>query len=102
LFGGLQEAIWSEMKTGSEINSFRRPLQREYLRRMMNLVLRPTPGAPEDAATMARYNLTQLRGGIQRALLNGARMGVATRAHLQESLARIDETLKAQQQRVLN
>jgi hypothetical protein len=102
MFGGLQEAIWSELKAGSEINSFRRPLQREYLRRMMNLVLRPSPGASEDAATMARYNLIQLRGRIQQALLTGSRTSVATRAHLQESLARIDESLKAQQQRVVN
>ncbi|HSB08815.1 MAG TPA: zinc-dependent metalloprotease [Blastocatellia bacterium] len=102
LFQGLQEAIWSEVKTGAEINSFRRPLQREHLRRMTGLVLRPTPGAPEDAATLARYTLTQLRGRIQQSLVAGAKMSVATRAHLQESLARIDEALKAQQQRVVN
>jgi hypothetical protein len=102
MFTGVQEAIWSELKTGSDINSFRRPLQREYLRRLTGMVLRPTPGAAEEAATLARYNLTQLRGRIQQALVAGARTNTATKAHLQESLARVDEALKAQQQRVVN
>ncbi len=51
---------------------------------------------------MARYNLTQMRGRIQQSLAGGTKLGVVTRAHLQESIARIDEALKAQQQRVLN
>ncbi|HXG93741.1 MAG TPA: hypothetical protein VNN73_15460 [Blastocatellia bacterium] len=65
-------------------------------------MLRPNPATPEDAATMARYNLTQMRGRIQQSLAGGTKLGVVTRAHLQESIARIDEALKAQQQRVLN
>ncbi len=51
---------------------------------------------------MARYNLTQMRGRIQQSLAGGTKLDVVTRAHLQESIARIDEALKAQQQRVLN
>lgn len=104
LFQGLQSSIWSELKSprGAEINSFRRALQREHLKRLSNLVLRPAPNVPEDASTLARYTLTQLRSQMQQALAASAGQNVATRAHLQESLARIDETLKAQQQRVIN
>jgi hypothetical protein len=102
LYAGLQEAIWSELKAGGEINSFRRALQREHLRMLANLVLRPNAATPEDAATMARYNLTQIRAQIQQGLARPAATNLATRAHLQESLARIDEALKAQQQRVVN
>ena len=106
LFQGLHEAIWSELKASSghaEINSFRRDLQREHLKRLTRLVLRPAPNTPEDATTLARYSLTQLHTEVQRALARGAASStVTTRAHLQETLARIDETLKAQQQRVVN
>ena len=77
-------------------------MQREHLKRLSNLVLRPAPNVPEDASTLARYTLTQLRAQMQQSLAGAAGQNVATRAHLQESLARIDETLKAQQQRVIN
>jgi hypothetical protein len=104
LFEGVQEAVWSELKPGATgtINSFRRAVQREHLKRQCNLVLRPNPAMPEDAATLARYGLTQLRGRIQQALGSGPAMNTTTRAHLQESAARIDETLRAQQQRMVN
>ncbi len=104
MFDGVQDAVWSELKPGAtgQINSFRRAVQREHLKRLAILVLRPNPTTPEDAATLARYNLTQLRGRIQQALGNGATMNTATRAHMQESAARIDETLRAQQQRMVN
>ena len=105
MFEGVQEAVWSELKPGAPagtINSFRRAAQREHLRRLINLVLRPNPATPEDAATLARYNLTQIRGRIQQALGSGPAMNTTTRAHLQESAARIDEALRAQQQRMVN
>jgi hypothetical protein len=65
-------------------------------------LLRPNPATPEDAATLARYNLTQIRGRIQQALGSDPAMNTTTRAHLQESAARIDEALRAQQQRMVN
>ena len=106
LFQGLQDSIWSELKAPGgavEVNSFRRNLQREHLKRLQRLVLRQDPVTPEDASTLARYNLTQMRAQIKQALLvGGKRMNTMTRAHLQETAARIDETLNAQQQRVVN
>ena len=44
----------------------------------------------------------QIRGRIQHALGSGPAMNTTTRAHLQESAARIDEALRAQQQRLVN
>jgi uncharacterized protein DUF4953/uncharacterized protein DUF5117/uncharacterized protein DUF5118 len=104
LFEGMQEAIWSDLKPGAagQMNSFRRAVQREHLKRLTRLVLRVDNNTPEDASTLARYNLTQLRGRIQQALANGKTTNTTTRAHLLESVARIDETLKAQQQRIVN
>ncbi|MCI0363914.1 MAG: zinc-dependent metalloprotease, partial [Phycisphaerales bacterium] len=34
LFQGLQDEVWSEAKTGRPVNSFRRALQREHIKRM--------------------------------------------------------------------
>src|SRR5881397_1701714 len=71
--------------------------------RLIRLVLRPEAGTPEDATTLARYSLTQLRQKAQGIVAaNDAQLGTATLAHLQETLARIDETLKAQLQRTVN
>jgi hypothetical protein len=62
--------------------------------------LRTQPELPEDARTMARLSLgglrTQLRGALARPAV---KMQVETRAHLQESLARIDEVLAAKAER---
>ncbi|MBZ5553453.1 MAG: hypothetical protein LAO21_12085 [Acidobacteriia bacterium] len=53
--------------------------------------------APEDARTMSRQSLVSLRGQLQAALAK--KMSVETRAHLTESIARIDEAVKANIQR---
>jgi hypothetical protein len=100
LFNTLQDAIWAETKGAADapinINSYRRSLQREHLRRMIAMVVRDG-AAPEDARTMARYDLVSLREQLQGAL---ARKGsLEARAHLSESIARIDEALKANIQR---
>jgi hypothetical protein len=103
LFSGLQDSIWEETKgpgAALRINSYRRSLQREHLSRMTAMVLRTQPDLPEDARTMARLSLTTLRGRIRGALARpAAKMPVETKAHLQESLARIDEVLSAGAQR---
>jgi hypothetical protein len=97
LFGGLQDEIWSELKAGKAVNSYRRSLQREHLKRMTNLLLRDG-AAPEDARTLARYTLTQLQAQVRAASANAA-LPVETRAHYSESAARIEESLRAQAQR---
>lgn len=102
LFEEVYAMVWSEVTkpVPTNVDSFRRNLQREHLRRLQQLVLRPQPGTPEDAATLARYDLTRLGGQISKVLSSPAsKLDVMTRAHLQETAARIKETLAAQQQR---
>jgi hypothetical protein len=102
LFNEIQDSIWAELKTPGqsvEINSYRRSLQRAHLRKLVAIALR-TDSVPEDAQTMARENLTALRGQIRSAAGKpGLKMSLETRAHLNESLTRIDDTLKANMQR---
>jgi len=102
LFTELQDSIWAETKapgTTLNIDSYRRTLQREHLRKLTNMVLHATP-VPEDAQTFARQNLVTLRTQLQAAVSKpGLKMTPETRAHLTESVSRIDDALKANMQR---
>lgn len=102
LFTGIQDSVWAETKAPGDalnINSYRRSLQRAHLRKMVGMVLRDS-GVPEDAQTLSRQGLIALRSQLQRTLSKPSiKMNVETRAHLSESVARIDEALKANMQR---
>jgi len=119
LFQGLHTAIWSELESGgTKISSLRRNLQREHLKQLIRLVLRPapppspplgifmlpvppTPFPPEDATTLARANLLRLQAKIRQALVSGRVTDPTTKAHLEETQARITSTLQAQVQKPL-
>lgn len=96
VYGTLQGAIFSELKTGAEIDRMRRSLQREYLKRLQGQLNRSTNGATAyaDAFSMARFHATQLANELRVA---SARPGlsVETRAHLAESLDLLNSMLKA-------
>jgi hypothetical protein len=94
MFSEVRGAIWSELETAAEIDSFRRSLQRAHLGKLMGLVVDPAPGAPEDAATLARADLRALDAGIERAMTR-TDLDAVTRAHLDETAARIDAALAA-------
>jgi hypothetical protein len=102
LFTEIQDSIWAETKSSApslNINSYRRSLQREHLRRMIGMVLRDA-AMPEDARTLARQSLVTLRGQLQRTVARpGLNTSLEVRAHLAESIARIDEALKSNMQR---
>lgn len=102
LFSELQDSIWAETKAPGDslnISSYRRSLQRAHLRKLVGMVLRDS-GVPEDAETLSRQGLMSLRSQLQGALSKpGIKMSVETRAHLSESVARIDDALKANMQR---
>jgi hypothetical protein len=63
---------------------------------MIALVVREG-AAPEDARRLARHSLTLLRTRLRSAAANAG--PVETRAHLNESIARIGEALAANLQR---
>jgi hypothetical protein len=102
LFTELQDSIWAETKapgTSLNIDSYRRSLQRAHLRRLIVLTLHDTD-APEDAQMLARQDLIALHGQLQTAVNKaGLEMTLETRAHLNESISRIDDALKANMQR---
>ncbi len=114
LFNGLNATIWSELDAGaSEVTSLRRNLQREQLKQLIRLALRqpapaagpgllgpgvaapPPPLPPEDATTLARASLVRIQGKVRTALAGKAVTDATTRAHLQETDARIGAALAA-------
>ncbi len=106
MFASIRKAIWSEVDRGSGIDSFRRNLQRRHLQTLVTLAVGADPKVPEDARTLARADLLALRGGIDRVAGGRGRPAAAgmdevTRAHLDETRARIVAALEAGLQRSL-
>ena len=116
MFSGVTGAIWSELDTpAGQITSLRRNLQREHTKVLIRLALRqaaPAPAAPasafgpppvaappmppEDATTLARASLLRIQGKARKALGSEALTDATTRAHLQETDARVSAALAAQ------
>lgn len=90
----LTDAVWSELAAGRDIDSLRRNLQREHLRRTATALLRPTPSAATDVRPAHRAEALRLQAQLARAARNG-RLNAATRAHVAESLATLREALAA-------
>src|SRR5205814_10673339 len=101
LFNGLDHAIWSELDSGAtKISSLRRNLQREHLKQLIRLTLRPGQSAvPEDATTLARASLRSLQIRIHDLLSAGKTKDSTSNAHLQLSDDSITSALQAQMQK---
>ncbi|NKB66920.1 MAG: DUF5117 domain-containing protein [Candidatus Latescibacteria bacterium] len=100
LFAGLRQAIWAELDGGGHIDSFRRNLQRAHLQKLLGLLLKPAAGTPEDARSLGRADLRVLVEQIGRRLEGGG-LDAYSRAHLEETQARIEAGLQAGLERSL-
>ncbi len=94
LYATLHDAVFSELKSGEDIALIRRNLQREYVSRVVLVMIRPAPTMPADARALLRADAVRLRAEMA-AAQNRPRASVETRAHLAESMAALDEALKA-------
>jgi len=94
VYGTLQGSIWSELKSGAEIDPLRRNLQREHLRRVQATLLRSATPLPPDALSVLRLQATRLQADLH---IAAARPGLSieTQAHLEDSLAGLSEALRA-------
>ena len=94
----LGSAVWSELKggarAGGEIDSLRRNLQREHLKRLAGGLLRPASGVAADVRAVHRVAAQQLEAELRAALAQPGWSAMA-RAHLAESQATLAEALKA-------
>jgi hypothetical protein len=98
VYDSLQDAIWSEAKTGQETSLIRRNLQREQLRRMTDVLVKPAGPWPADARSIMRENARQLAGMLEKALAKPG-LSKTTRAHYADALDALNVTLKASVQR---
>ncbi len=97
LFDTLQTAIWGEVLTPPDrltLSSLRRALQREHMNALTKMVLRKAD-VPDDAQTVARYQLKQLQAAIGKAERKVNRQDIYTLAHLEEAQDRIRKALDA-------
>jgi hypothetical protein len=93
----LQNAIWSELRTGGDITTMRRNLQREHIKRIGNTLTRPATNSPADVRSLMRDGAVQLQAQIRAAMAKP--MSKEAKAHLGESLSTLTEALKASLQR---
>ena len=98
VYDALQEAIWSEAKTGQETSLIRRNLQREQLRRMTDVLVKPSGPWPADARSILRDNARQLSVLLNKTLAKPG-LSKTTRAHYADSLDTLNASLKASMQR---
>lgn len=95
MFRSLTGAVWTELGSGGNARSaspVRRNLQRLYTDRLTDLTL--SESAPGDASALARLELSELSRRLGRALA-GSGVDRVTRAHFEETRARVDRTLDA-------
>ncbi|MER3478135.1 MAG: peptidase M43, partial [Leptolyngbya sp. ERB_1_2] len=100
LFDSLQSSIWGDVikpQDNLKLSGLRRALQRQYMEAMISMLLRQAD-VPEDASTVARYELKQLQKSIDRAMGRVNEKEVYTKAHLEEARDRISKALEAQLQ----
>ena len=94
VYGTVQGAVWSELKSGGEIDRLRRNLQREHLKRVQVMLTRGSPTLPPDALSLARLNAVALQADLRRAAQRSG-LSAETRAHLQDSLNALTQALQA-------
>lgn len=93
LYGTLQSAIWSELKTGKAISGMRRNLQREHLKRIEFILLHPTAQTPADACSLQRAYAQELLRDLRAAIPKAGSREV--KAHLEESYEVLNQALRA-------
>ncbi len=94
MFGDLRRMLWTELSSASNVNSYRRAIQRYHVDKLIGMILEKQPGLPEDARALARRDLAWVQRGITTALA-AATLNTFTRSHYEESKARIEAALKA-------
>jgi len=98
VYDTIQDAIWAEVKTGQETSLIRRNLQREQLRRMADVLVKPAGPWPADARSIMRENARQLSNVLEKSLAKPG-LSKTTRAHYADALDTLNASLKASMQR---
>lgn len=97
LMGRLSEAVWAEAwESAVNTTSMRRDLQRAHLDRMITLLTDAPEGTPSDARSVVRMQMQDLNDRLEERLSSRPDdFDGYTRAHLEESQARVEAALRA-------
>ena len=87
----LYSNIWKEVKSKTSISKTRRALQKMHLDMMIEVIVNPTAGTPEDARSMTYRILNELNKDI--ASFKAA--GETDEFHLKECKSRIDKAMNS-------
>ena len=94
----LSKAVWSELAVGKkgtgDIDSLRRNLQREHVRRLATGLVRASTTTAADVRAVHRQVALKLQSQLTVAVV-GKRHSSAVQAHLEDSLQTLTEALKA-------
>ncbi|NVM75613.1 hypothetical protein FHW83_001400 [Duganella sp. SG902] len=93
LYSTVQDAVWSELKSGKDISGMRRNLQREHLKRLVAALLRTSAGTPADVRSLQRENALQLQRELRGAMAKP--ISREAKAHLSETVETLGQALKA-------
>jgi hypothetical protein len=93
LYVTVQDSVWSELKSGKDINAMRRNLQREHLKRLVASLLRVSAGMPADVRSLQRENALRLQRDLHSAMARP--VSIEAKAHLSESYETLGQALKA-------
>jgi len=91
----MTDAVWGELKSGRDIGSLRRNLQREHLRRLAGALVRPISTIAADVRSVQRQEAEKLVVQLRRALADRKTRSDVAQAHLLESLTTLREALAA-------
>ncbi len=102
VYDSVQATIWAELKSGTDISTERRALQREHLRRVTASLLKPSGNGANsgnaDAKALHRLNAKELLGQLHSAQSSG-KLSREARAHVAESESLLQEALQAKMSR---
>ncbi|TXH40259.1 MAG: DUF5117 domain-containing protein [Burkholderiaceae bacterium] len=93
-YEALQNAVWSELGKGQDIDLLRRNLQREQLKALVSTLTRPAASTPADARSLQRENARSLLAKL-RASQGGAGLSREAKAHIADAIALLEDALKA-------
>ena len=94
MFSDVRRAIWGELLTPDNVNSFRRQLQLAHLSRLAYIYISATSIFPADARTLAANDLEILENAARRAI-QATNIDEMSRAHFKEVLRQIEATKDA-------
>ena len=94
LYRRLNDAVWSELGQSGDIPSLRRELQREYVTRISNQLLRPGALSRADARSLVRAQAQTLQSRLNAAAKRPG-LSAEAQAHLQDSADTLQQALTA-------